>query len=353
MSEPLYDNWPVAETGLPSRIVNCCSKAGILTLGGLRRIPDEDLFALRSFGNTSLAKLHQYLDFLREVTQAPASAPLKPLADIFAVFLEPDQLFVLDRRYGLGEQIDRISRKRMSLQRIALETGRTRERIRQVQQTALENLASRGAQYGLAPYYRLFEYTLRKKLHSSADLHELSSQIPLEATGGYHPASLLLLLHDLNPSSVTLRNQVFSLLTTEQLAQLEQHALDLLRTAERPFSIHQIARRICGQVPASSLNGPITEKALHLLTMQHPAITVTRDGYRFHTETGTANVLRDILAKAPQSPLHYREITRLFNQRIIPQSRKGSGFILTNLQKDSFNTQSGALYSLNTRTAMH
>ena len=51
-----------------------------------------------------------------------------------------------------------------------------------------------------------------------------------------------------------------------------------------------------------------------------------------------------------QQPLHFHELTRLYNQRMQPHSRKGSGYILRvlNLMHDAQRVE-GAVYQLKSR----
>jgi hypothetical protein len=78
----------------------------------------------------------------------------------------------------------------------------------------------------------------------------------------------------------------------------------------------------------------------------HPDISGTVDRRYFLPSVGAELVIADILRDRAE-PLHFHELTRLYNERMQPHSHKGTGYILRvlNLMTDAQRV-SRALYQL-------
>ena len=61
------DQWPVAEAGLPTRVINSVHSAGIHTVGQLRGCSDFDLLNLRSLGKVSLDRIHYFFKLCNRI----------------------------------------------------------------------------------------------------------------------------------------------------------------------------------------------------------------------------------------------------------------------------------------------
>jgi hypothetical protein len=81
----------------------------------------------------------------------------------------------------------------------------------------------------------------------------------------------------------------------------------------------------------------------------HPEISGTVDRRYFLPAAGAPTVLADILRRSPE-PLHFHDLTRLYNAHMLPHSRKGAGYILRvlNLMSDAQRV-SRAVYQLKSR----
>ena len=69
------------------------------------------------------------------------------------------------------------------------------------------------------------------------------------------------------------------------------------------------------------------DRLLGVVLDHHPDICGTNNGEYFLASHGTPLILRDIF-RAESKPIHFRELTEIYNQRMLPASRKGSGFML-------------------------
>jgi hypothetical protein len=64
-----------------------------------------------------------------------------------------------------------------------------------------------------------------------------------------------------------------------------------------------------------------------VLLDHHPEISGTVDRRYFLPAAGASLVITDIM-RGQSRALHFHELTRLYNERMLPHSRKGTGYIL-------------------------
>jgi hypothetical protein len=85
----------------------------------------------------------------------------------------------------------------------------------------------------------------------------------------------------------------------------------------------------------SFLNGQ-RPRLVTVLLDHHPEISGTVDRRYFLPVVGTPLVIADIL-RHHHEPVHFHELTRLYNERMQPHSHKGTGYILRmlNLMPDA------------------
>ena len=108
------------------------------------------------------------------------------------------------------------------------------------------------------------------------------------------------------------------------LDQVEERVLQLLQNTKQPLALEKILARV------SDVLGSVTAQPEQLLAMlldHHPQINGTLDRNYFLPRRVAPQILMDILQGHP-GPIHYHELTRLYNERVLPRSRRGTGYIL-------------------------
>ena len=148
------DAWPVDESGLPVRVVNSVLTAGVTTVGQLRAQSDQDLLALRSLGRISLGHIRSFFKLCGQIEQGKQS--FNSIRELLPLFLDAPEMKVVTARYGFELEEPTASRNCATLQEIGDAEHKTRERVRQVQETAMQKLRSRLATVCLEPFYIFF-----------------------------------------------------------------------------------------------------------------------------------------------------------------------------------------------------
>lgn len=322
LKREIIDLWPVAESGLPVRVVNSVGAAGVMEIGQLRTWSDQKLLGLRSLGRISLGHVRSFFKLCGQIEQGKQS--FQTIQEVFGIFLDSDELKVLAARYGFDREDFRASRSVTTLQEIGDEENKTRERIRQIEETAKRNLRSRLATVCLEPFYERFVSFLdsRGRVASCTDLASLHDD-PLLA--GRNICSILLLLSDLRPDRITFYHGFFSTLPESVLAGTESEVLAILDREARPVPLDDLLKAL-PPFPADPSPGQM--KQVVACVMDHcPAAASTVDGRYFLFARGVQAFLIELM-KNLERPVHYRTVTQNFNQRLKPLSRKGAGFIL-------------------------
>ena len=139
MGDPI-DAWPIVTAGLAFRTAMCLRRAGIRTVGELRRLPDDKLLAVPGLAATLLQNVHWFCDHTQRVNVAPAT--VRAWLDDF---LTPLQRVVIEHRYGLRDPLFRPGMKPVTLRDVGdeLQPRLRPERVCQIEATALFRLRSR------------------------------------------------------------------------------------------------------------------------------------------------------------------------------------------------------------------
>lgn len=315
----VIDQWPVAESGLPVRVVNSVTPEGVAKIGELRTWSDQQLLSLRSLGRISLGHVRAFFKLCGQIEQGKQS--FQNIQEVLAIFLDGPELKVLSSRYGFDRRDLVAGRNKATLQEIGNAEHRTRERIRQVQETAKKRLQSRLASACLQPFVEYFcRYVAeRGGAVACADLAPIQNDTTL---AGHNVCGVLLLLSDLVPARIAFYHGFFSVLPEATLQALESQALEALRKEARPVPLDALLKSIPPPERAADLRLPL------MYLMDHcPAAAATVDNRYFLFAGGTQPFLVEIM-KELERPAHYRTVTNAFNERVKPLSRKGAGFIL-------------------------
>ena len=321
LTKQQIDDWPVSDSGLCARAVNCLTQAGVRTIGELRQWDDKRLLALPHFGEATLKNVRWFFRWANRLqagnnTQADFSS-------LLCEFLGRDELTVIEQRYGLTDPLFRPQMKRRTLQQIAQVIGGvTRERVRQVEEAAVTVLRSRLCRAISAPHeiYWANRILSRGCVVTSAELGEWADDSML---GGHQPWGVLLLLSEVL-DRIKFRYDYFACLSEPVLNQVEKQILQLLSEARDPVPFEKILATVSDEL--SFLNGQ-RPRLVTVLLDHHPEISGTLDRRYFLPAIGAGVVLMEILRRESR-PLHFHELTRFYNARMLPHSRRGTGYIL-------------------------
>ncbi len=322
--EEAFDKWLVLHSGLSPRVIHCLSEAGVETIGELQEWTDERLLRLRHFGVTSLKNVHW---FRRWTTRAASAEFLFPhFRALLQEFLNKSETFVLEQRYGLTDPLFRPQMRRRTLQEIANQLGgMTRERVRQIEEQGLLQLRSSLCRQLSQPFVRQLAGRLQSKggVVLSAELGDWATD-PL--LGGCQPWGLLLLLTEVT-DGIRLRHDYFTCLPADLITRIEERVFEFLRQSSGLVSFARIKESVTSTL--SDIDLP-WDRVLTVILNQHPEISATSDGHYFLRDVGGPIILQEILRVQPQ-PLHFYDLTRIYNERVQANSRVGSGQILRQL----------------------
>jgi hypothetical protein len=315
------DNWPVATSGLSARVVHCLEEAGVQNIGQLRNWSDPQLLRLTNFGVTSLENVRWFFNWTRRLEAG--TGQVANFRALLREFLNSQEVFVIEQRYGLTDPLFRPHMKRRTLEEIARMRIRvTRERVRQIEETAIaaprSHLARAVAE--TQEVYWANRILASSCVVTSAELGEWANE---PTFGGYQPWGSLLLVSE-TLERITFRHDYFTVLPEPVLNQVERQILQILHASRDPVPFEKILASVSDGL--NFLNGQ-RPRLVTVLLDHHPEISGTVDRRYFLPMVGAPLVIADIL-RSQQEPVHFHELTRLYNERMQPHSRKGTGYIL-------------------------
>jgi hypothetical protein len=243
-------------------------------------------------------------------------------------FLNSQEVFVIEQHYGLTDPLFRPHMKRRTLQEIARMRLRVaRERVRQIKQSAIATLRSHLARAAADAHEVHWANRILAGgcVVTSAELAEWTDEPTL---GGYQPWGTLLLVSE-TFDRITFRHDYFTVLPGPVLNQVEKQILQILHAFREPVPFERILASVSDGL--SFLNGQ-RPRLVTVLLDHHPDICGTVDRRYFLPVVGAPLVVADIL-RSQQEPVHFHELTRLYNERMKPHSRKGAGYILRVLNR--------------------
>ena len=320
LARQTIDDWSVAESGLSARVVHCLQQADVRTIGQLRGWSDKQLLKLTNFGPTSLDDVHWFFGWTRHLEAGDGH-----LADYRALlreFLNEQEVVVIEERYGLTDPLFRPHMKRPTLQEIAEVRRITRERVRQIEESAITALRSRLAR-AVAASQEMYWVDRLSTRGCIIPFAELPEWIGDAMFGGYQPWGVLLLLSE-TLEQITLRYDYFTVLPDRVLDEVEKKILELLRSAKVSVPFEKILGSVSGELSFVNVQ---RSRFVTVLLDHHPEISGTVDHRYFLPMHGAPPMIVDIL-RNPSEPVHFHELTRLYNERMLPHSRKGTGYIL-------------------------
>lgn len=340
LSRAQVDKWPVAESGLSARVVHCLETVRVSTIGELRQWDDQQLLALRNFGVTSCKNVRWFFHWTKKLEAPNGTFP--NFRALLHEFLNRQEIFVVEQRYGLDDPLFRPQMKRRTLQEIAAMRGAvTRERVRQIEESAIAVLRSKLCR-AVAESQEVYWANRIQSGSCVVTSAELAEWVDDPMLGGYRPWGVLLLLSEVM-TRVTFRYDYFTTLPPQIMNQVEKQILQLLNEAKEPVPFETILASVSDDL--NFLNGQ-RPRLVTVMLDHHPDISGTVDRRYFLPGVGAPRLIADILRRQDR-PLHFHELTRLYNDRMLPHSRRGTGYILRvlNLMNDAERV-SRAVYTL-------
>ena len=322
----IVDSWSVARSGLPTRAANALAAAGILTIGELRAMRTETLRRVPGLGARTLGKTADFLKLCGRIADDNGFEAC--LDDVFDCFLDGRETQTLKRRYGLAKPTLVPLPKGETLQAIAADWRITRERVRQMEERALERLSSLCGQALLSGLCRLFADGIAA--HGGAiEPNTVAEIVDRAATDNYPSAAVLRLLCDCTQGLV-FHNGFFTTVPAEILTSVAETALAYLGERPGPQAAADVYEAVetVTDLPAATRDHITATALLHA-----PGIGTTRDGRYFLPESAAADLAAEVMSGHAHD-FHYRDLQARFNALMHSGSRKGSGCILDILTHD-------------------
>ncbi len=322
--EETFDRWPIINSGLSPRVVHCLTEAGVETVGEMNTWSDERLMRLRHFGVTSLKNIYWFRRWTKRASSAEFQFP--HYRALLQEFLNKSEMFVLEQRYGMTDPLFRPQMRRRTLQEIAdLLGGMTRERVRQIEEQSLIQVRSALCRQLTRPFVAHLAARMRDQggVVLSAELTAWTTDPLLD---NYQPWGLLLLLTEI-ADDIRFRYDYFTCLPAHLITRIEESFCAFPRQAGGLVSFQQIKDTVASAL--ADVNLP-WDRVLTVMLTQHPEISLTSDGRYFIRDVGAPIILHDIL-RAESQPLHFYDLTRIYNERVHANSRVAAGQILRQL----------------------
>lgn len=308
---PAWAGRPLADTGLPPRFLAALRAAGLETCGqwggataplAAARLPEEDVRWAEKLGVA-----------LRALLAAEAkkkNLPPKSFADWLSTMLpERWRLAVTVRRVLDGEGAAPSLHERPLVQ-VGGELGVTRERARQILESALRVLAAPLAQRLADGLYE----SARGILEAGggglfpAEWVQAAEENPLWS--GVSPTGALLVLHRAAPERIGLYREMFTVRPAEELDRLDAQLRQALRQSGGLLPVGVLGN-------AAALAGRLARRS--------PDLLVLRDGRAGLVERDATRLLHEILLA--RGPLRLALLAEAFNAKVFPESQRGTGRI--------------------------
>ncbi len=316
-------------SGLPARILAVLRAGGCATLGDLRP-PLPAGAKLDADDRALLARIAAYA-----AAATDGQPPPLDFTEWLGLFLPPRLADAVRLRYGLDDPAAALARHEAKLGDVGFKLGVTRERARQLLGLAFGSLRQALPLFAAEPFYRAAAADLLAAggALSAAELANLGTSI----WGGGAPGGAYLFLAQLVPGRIVLYRGFFSAFAARTLDRVEKALRDRLAAATELVSIADLA---AGLPKSAHLPGvPSAAPLLRTLLRHLPDALATRDGRAGLADRHAIHLLRELLAEVGELPL--RTLAAAFNERVHPESRRGSGTLRAALRCDPLVRQTG------------
>ena len=314
---PPWASRPLADTGLPPRILAVLRAAGCRTCGDWISTPDAaDSPKLSPADRDWARRIAAALSPL--VSPRPPQPSPMPFARWLATLLPDRWHAALHHRRALDAEGASPALHEVPLARVGTALGITRERVRQLLDLAHALLAAPLAQTLAAPLYADARAALDASggALSPAEWVQTAQESPLWADAS--PTAALLVLHDAAPARIGLHRGLFTSLSPDAADALDARLRGAIRQAG-------------GLLPLATIPG--APPALHLrLARRMPDLVVLRDGRAGRLDRDAPRLLREILLV--RSPQRLETIASAYNALVHPESQRGIGLVRQWIRSD-------------------
>ncbi len=318
------DAWPLSEAGLPPRVVNGATRAGIATAGELRMLSARRVAAMPGIGRRSQEAVHAFLRFCRRLNTG--AVRFSTVDDVLRQLMHPVEYRALALRYGLNRESIVPGKWPATLRAVGEKQRVTRERARQLIERAKMRVRSRLGRACLLCVQGYFTAFLRDR-RDAVTAREIEQHTHPEFTAGTNACGLLRLLCDCR-DTLYRRNGYFTTVTPGVLHAIEVRAEAHLRSQGRPVPLDELLAALrlpTADVPLASL-----EHVVRTVLRNLPSVAATVDDRYFIPGRTAPALLKELFGS--DEPQHYRALVHRYNALMCPGSRKGTGFILDTLR---------------------
>lgn len=316
-------------SGLPARILAVLRAGGCATLGDLRP-PLPAGAKLDADDRALLARIAAYA-----AAAIDGHPPPLDVSEWLALFLPPRLADAVRLHFGLDEPSAALSRHAAKLGDVGFKLGVTRERARQLLGLAFGSLRQALPLFAAEPFYRAATAELLAAGGALSAAELAGRTVP--GWGRSSPVGVALCLEQLVPGRIVLYRGFFCAFPVRAVERAEKALRDRLAASVELQPLAELA----ADWPKSARPPGATDLAPLLLTLlRHlPDALAARDGRAGLADRHAAPLLREILAASGESPL--RALVAAFNERVYPESRRGSGTLRNALRRDPLVRQTG------------
>ncbi len=323
------DGWGIESSGLSARVVNCCKREACKTVGDLRRMSEFALMNWRSLGVNSIEEIRRFFKLCDSLEKGDGY--FTTLEGLLDFFLNEAEYGVLMARYGLKLKKAAPSRHSFTLQQLADERDLTRERVRQVQDLALNKLSCKLAACFLRPFNSQVLGIIED--HAGIISCETAAEIDCACFDGLNSCSALLLMSDIAGAGFEFHNGFFSTWSRSDVDSFVKETISRLEHFDRPVSPEEISSKYGVDELVAALRGSSN-------------ILITKNFDLICSDLSFLCFVEGLLPEGNKR-FHYRELKSQANEVLDPSTRKGSGFYLRRLQSSGFfNREGSGIYSI-------
>jgi hypothetical protein len=261
--------------------------------------------------------------------------PPLDVSEWLALFLPPRLADAVRLHFGLDEPSAALPRHAAKLGDVGFKLGVTRERARQLLGLAFGSLRQALPLFAAEPFYRAATAELLAAGGALSAAELAGRTVP--GWGRSSPVGVALCLEQLVPGRIVLYRGFFCAFPVRAVERAEKALRDRLAASVELQPLAELA----ADWPKSARPPGATDLAPLLLTLlRHlPDALAARDGRAGLADRHAAPLLREILAASGESPL--RALVAAFNERVYPESRRGSGTLRNALRRDPLVRQAG------------
>lgn len=323
------DGWDVETSGLPARVVNCCKREACNTVGDLRSMNHSDLMNWRSLGANSIKAIEVFFGLCESLEKGGAHPG--SFESLLEMFLNEAELNVLIARYGLDLRQVAPKRHINTLQHIADDRSLTRERVRQIQDLAMNKLSSRIATCFLLP----FTSQVRRIIEDHAGImsYETAAEIGIDCLKGLNNCAALLLMSDINGAGFVYHNGFFSTWKSADIDFFAKDTVSKLENFDRPVRAEDISSKYGLNEVMNAVRG-------------NTNLLITKDKHLIFSDLSFLCFVSGLLPDG-RKKFHYRELKSWADEVLDQSTRKGSGYYLRRLLSSGcFNKEGFGTYSI-------